>query len=147
MVKIVLLEKKDLPVLAKLFKQFWNEETNIEKMQATFSKLIRNPAYHLLGAQKEGKLVGFAMGIVCEELYGECEPFMMIEDFIVDKKYRRNGIGAALMAALEQRAIEQNCCQVLFVTEANRKEAIRFYSSMGYDPNSHTGFKKRVRPD
>jgi hypothetical protein len=48
------------------------------------------------------------------------------------------------MSALEQRAVEQNCCQVIFVTETDRTEAIRFYASLGYDPDAHTGFKRQL---
>ena len=143
---MVLLEEQDLPVLAELFQQFWNEESNLEKMQTKFSELIENPAYILLGAKINSRLVGFAMGIICEELYGECESFMVIEDVIVDKNQRRSGIGSALMSALEKHAIERNCCQIIFVTESNRTETVRFYASLGYDPDSHTGFKKRLGP-
>lgn len=143
--KIVELEAQDLPALAGLFQQFWNETSSLEKMQKTFSKLRGNQAYILLGAKDAGRLVGFAMGIICEELYGECEPFMVIEDVIVDRNQRRSGVGAALMSALEQFAVERNCCQVIFVTETERTEAVRFYSSMGYDPNLYTGFKKQLR--
>jgi ribosomal protein S18 acetylase RimI-like enzyme len=143
-VEIVLIEEQDLPVLAELFQQFWNEESNLEKMQAKFSKLVENPAYILLGAKNAGRLVGFAMGIICEELYGECEPFMVIEDVIVDKNQRRYGVGEALMSTLEKHAVERNCCQIIFITETNRAETIRFYASLGYDPDSHTGFKKRL---
>jgi hypothetical protein len=33
------------------------------------------------------------MGILCEELYGQCRPFMAVEDVIVDQAHRRRGIG------------------------------------------------------
>jgi ribosomal protein S18 acetylase RimI-like enzyme len=89
-------------------------------------------------------LVGFAMGIICEDLYGKCKPFMVIEDLIVDKNQRRSGIGSALMRELEKCAIDNDCCQILLVTEADRTEAHRFYRSLGYEFESYKGCKKRV---
>jgi hypothetical protein len=55
-------------------------------MGPTFSRLTTNPAYLLLAAKQDDRLVGFAMGIVCEELYGNCKPFMAIEDLIKESK-------------------------------------------------------------
>ena len=82
------------------------------------------------------------MGIVCEELYGDCKPFMVIEDIVVNKDHRRSGVGSALMGALEGCAVERNCNYIIFVTESERTEAHRFYESLGYNPNACKGFKK-----
>ena len=145
MLTIERLEKKDLSSLSELFRQFWGENTSLEKMRATFKKLAANPSYLLLAAKQGDRLVGFAMGIICEELYGDCRPFLVMEDLIVDKACRRSGVGAALMRELEKRAVDHDCCQILFITEADRTEALRFYGSLGYDPEPYKGFKKRLR--
>jgi hypothetical protein len=58
-------------------------------MRTPFSAVAENLAYILLAAKEDGNLVGFATGIICEELYGTCEPFMVIEDVIVDRNQRR----------------------------------------------------------
>ncbi|MCA1794828.1 MAG: GNAT family N-acetyltransferase [Desulfobacteraceae bacterium] len=79
-------------------------------------------------------LVGFCMGVVCQSFYGDCSPFMVIEDFIVDKQHRRTGIGTALMSSAEHYAIGRGCSQAIFVTENEREDAYRFYESRGYSP-------------
>ncbi len=127
-----------------MFRQFWDEESSLDKMKSTFARLTTNPTYILLAAKHNDRLVGFAMGIICEELYGGCKPFMVIEDLIVDNDLRRDGIGSALMQELEKNAIENGCCQIIFVTETNRTEAHRFYESFGYESESYKGFKKRL---
>ena len=138
------LTEYDIAPLAELFRQFWGEESSTEKMSSTFSRLAINPAYTLLAAKQEDQLVGFAMGIVCEELYGNCKPFMVIEDVIVDRNQRGKGVGSALMHELEKGAIDHDCCQIIFVTEANRTEAIGFYRSLGYEFEPYKGFKKKL---
>ncbi len=139
------LKSTDLPRLAELFQQFWGETSSQDSMRATFERISANPAYILLAARQAGHLAGFAMGVVCEDLYGDGRPFMVVEDLIVDKGQRRQGVGRALMAALEKAAIERHCGQIIFVTEANRTDSIRFYQSLGYDAGTHRGFKKSLR--
>jgi ribosomal protein S18 acetylase RimI-like enzyme len=84
------------------------------------------------------------MGVLCEELYGECKPFMVVEDVVVDRNRRRTGVGSALMRELERCAVERGCDYIIFVTESEREEAQRFYESLGYPIDSHKGFKKRL---
>ena len=142
--KIGRLIEDDLAPLSKLFEQFWGEESSLEKMKLTFSRLKSNPAYILLTAKQDQKLIGFAMGVICEELYGDCNPFIVIEDLIVDKNHRRNGAGSALMRELEEYAIGFKCCQIIFVTESDREDAHQCYKSLGYDFEPYKGFKKRM---
>jgi GNAT superfamily N-acetyltransferase len=127
-----------------LFRQFWGESSDIDKMAEMFERLSRDMDYVLLAAKHNDVLVGFCMGVVCHSLYGDCSPFMVIEDFIVDKQHRRTGIGTALMSSAEQYAIGRGCSQVIFVTENDREDAHRFYESRGYSPGGHKGFKKQL---
>ena len=85
------------------------------------------------------------MGIVCYELYGECKPFMVMENLVIDKSYRKKGIAKSLLTELEIIAKNKNCSQIQFITEKNRNDAVSFYTAMGFDPNSHIGFKKSIK--
>ncbi len=143
--KIAPLTAADLPHLAELFKHFWGEDSSRDTMRSTFRRVADNTAYVLLTAKQDGRLVGFVMGIICEELYGNGQPFMVIEDLIVAKDLRRRGAGTALMLEMEKRAVQRGCDQIIFVTEADRTDSIRFYDSLGYDTEAHRGFKKRLR--
>lgn len=69
-----------------------------------------------------GLLVGSVMGVTCEELYGSCKPFLVLENMIVDRKYRNKGVGKALISEIEKIAAE----------------------TLGYSPNTHKGFKKKL---
>lgn len=139
------LIEDDLVRLAVLYKQFWGEESSLERMRATFQRLKRNPNYILLVADQQNNLVGSVMGIICEELYSDCKPFMVVEDVIVDRDQRRLGIASSLMRELERYAAKHNCSYIIFVTESERTEAHRFYESLGYKSDAYKGFKKRLK--
>jgi len=138
------LTKHDLSPLSELFRQFCGQNTSLKKMRVAYSKLATNPSYILLAAKQSARLVGFAMGIICEELYGDCRPFMVIEDLIVDRNQQRGGVGAALMRELEICAIDYDCYQIIFITEADRTEALKFYWALGYEFEPYKGFKKQI---
>ena len=139
------LIENDLESLAKLYKYFWNVESDLEKMRVKLKVLKNNPNYIILAALIEETMVGSVMGIICEDLYGECKPYIIMENLIVDEKFRSKGIGRALLIELENLAIDYDCTQILFITEANRKNAISFYESLGYNTTAHVGFKKSLK--
>jgi GNAT superfamily N-acetyltransferase len=134
----------DIPQLALLYKQFWGEDSCIEAMYNQFYKICGNSTHVLLSAIENGQLVGSVMGVICAELYGSCKPFMILENMIVDRKYRNKAIGKTLIAELEKIAINKGCTQIILVTETTRVDACNFYESVGYNPNTHRGFKKRL---
>jgi GNAT superfamily N-acetyltransferase len=142
--EIAALTESDLEGLARLYKQFWGEDSSLEKMHATFQRLSTNPNYIFLVASRHGHLAGSVMGIVCDELYGECKPFMVVEDVIVDQNHRRQGVGSLLMRELERLAVSRDCAYIIFVTEQDRTTAHQFYESLGYNPDKYRGFKKRL---
>jgi ribosomal protein S18 acetylase RimI-like enzyme len=137
--------KDDIPDLARLYKLFWNEESSIPKMQSLFDNLNDNTNYIILSAVENNKIIGSIMGIICYELYGECKPFMVIEDFVVDPKHRRKGVGKSLFLEIEKYSTKNECYQILLVTENNRQDAINFYTKIGFDPNNYKGFKKTLK--
>ena len=138
------LTESDLEDLAGLYRQFWNEGSDLERMRAVFGRLKDHPGYVFLGARRGERLVGSVMGVVCEELYGDCKPFMVAEDVVVDKEHRRSGVGTALMRELEKCAMAAECRTMLLVTEVYRTDAVGFYESLGYRSDPYKGFKKRL---
>ena len=140
--EIVQIQKNDLPDLSQLHEELSDSKSNFSKIEANFALMIRNDYYHLIGAKIDKRLVGSLMGILCLDLVGECRPFMIIENVIVSNEYRNKGIGKALLNEIEMIAKKLNCYYIFFVSGDNRKEAHRFYESVGYNNDKVKGFKK-----
>jgi len=113
-------------------------------MHEKFQELKDNQNYIFLSVLEDNQLVGSILGIICEELYGQCQLFMVIEDFIVDEDYRQRGIGTALINKMEDYAKERKCSNILLITETERAGAIEFYKSVGFKADTHQGFKKSL---
>ena len=135
----------DIPQLAELYKQFWNEDSCVKTMRQKFDQYQKKGSHILLCATENKQLVGSVMGVICGELYGNCRPFLVLENMIIDQKYRNRGIGTELIAEMEKRASQRNCTQIILVTESDRVDACKFYESVGYKPETHRGFKKKLK--
>lgn len=137
------LEKSDLSQLAGLYQQFWSDISDVTEMEKSFDMIEAENSHIILVCEIDGKITGSVMGIVCRELYGDCRPFLVVENMIVDKNYRRKGIGHQLLSELEKSAKERNCTQMILVTEKDRSDACGFYEKYGFSQNT-TGYKKKV---
>lgn len=144
LLQIRTLRKDDLEKLVNLYKQFWNDVSDLDKMRAKFEELATNPKHAVLCAEIEGQIVGTIMGVVCDEFYGECKPFMVMENLVTDVNHRKKGIAKALLEELEAVAKLHDCSQIIFITERDRDDAISFYEAMGYNSKTHVGFKKSL---
>ena len=116
-------------------------------MELILEKNRNNPSHMVLGAKIDGELVGTLLSSTCEMLFGECRSFMVIEDVVVDKSHRRQGIGHALMQHVEALAQENNCSYIMLITDRDRIGSQQFYKSLGYDTGGYCAFKKKLNCD
>ncbi len=65
---------EDIPQLANLYKQFWNEVSCVDTMNRKYSQFIKEDSHILLSAVENNSLIGSVMGVICGELYGDCRP-------------------------------------------------------------------------
>lgn len=143
--KIRNIKEDDIDEIADLYTLFWNDKMNLSKMKKKFLEISKNPNYIFLCAEESGKVIGTIQGIVCEELYGECIPFLVMENFVVAENSRGKGVGRKLLNELEKTGKEKNCSQIIFITETHRKETVEFYERVGFNSISHKGFKKSLK--
>ena len=137
------LERADLPQLAKLYEQFWGDVSDVSKMECQLDTIEKEDTHIILVGEMDHTVVGSVMGIVCKELYGDCRPFLVVENMIVDQSRRNTGIGSKLLFELELLAKERDCTQMLLVTEADRVDACSFYEKYGFQKNNK-GYKKKL---
>ena len=123
---------------------FDGSTTEISLMTQTYNAIKDNSNYIILCALYGNRVVGSVMGIVCYELFGKCLPFMVVENVAVLKEYRRKGIANKLIENLEQRALENKCSTILFVSSEHRTGAHKLYESLGFGVDKVNGYRKRL---
>jgi len=142
------LKPEDLQGLKELYEDgFEGSKTDLKRMLETFGIIKDNPNYNILCAKEDGKIVGSVTGIANYELFGDCQPFMVVENVAVLNQYRRRGIAKQLMVKLEERAAQQNCSMIIFVSSAHRAGAHKLYESLGFGEDKVNGYRKRLKQD
>lgn len=136
--------EKDLGMLAELYQQLIPHAPDFSQMQKALHRINENPNAIVLGANEKRSLVGSAIGVICDILFGRCKPFMIVEDVVIDENHRRKGIGTALMREMESIAAQRDCAYIMLLTDADRPEAQRFYESLGYKTDPYKGYKKSL---
>lgn len=139
------IKEDDLEALIALYQQLQENKPSLDKMKTTLAKVKDDPNHLLLGAKIDGKLAGTLLGVACQMLFGDCKSFMIVEDVVVCKAFRRRGVGAALMQKVEKRAAQLNCSYIMLITDHDRPSAHQFYESLGYKTDTYKAFKKTIK--
>jgi ribosomal protein S18 acetylase RimI-like enzyme len=87
-------------------------------------KLQRDPDLFLV-AVVDGQIVGTVIG-------GYDGRRGLIYHLAVRREHRGNGLGARLMAEVEQRLRAKGCLKCYLIALADNEEAIRFYEHLGW---------------
>lgn len=83
-------------------------------------------------ASVESKYVGMAICFLGFSTF-YARPIINIHDFTVLKDFRKNGIGNQLVEAIENKAIELNCCKLTLEVQEMNKNALRLYEKCGFE--------------
>ncbi len=111
--------------------------------RAHIQEKLEGEASTILVAEAEGEIAGFAEVIVRETppvTVLAPRRFAVVDTLGVDEKYRRAGVGRALMEQAEQFAREHGARDVELSVYRFNQGAVRFYEEMGYEAAS---FKMR----
>lgn len=144
MVTIRPVQTDDLKDLSVLYEELTGKKTDDEKLAVAFKSIMEDHRYIVLGSYVDGRLAGSLMGILCQDLVGDCRPFMVIENVIVSGQFRRQGVGRRLLADIENIARERGCYYIILVSGGHRKEAHSLYEALGFKDENVEGYRKHL---
>ena len=150
--KIVFREaiKADLPAIIALHEadeigghgDAWTPE-NIHAYEMAMDALLADPGEHLFVAEEQGAVIGSMIATVLVELTGRGRPHILFRSIQIAPTHRSRGIGAAMMAYVEEESRQGGAVIAELTSSIKRKDAHRFYDRLGY-AQSHLGFKKKL---
>ena len=97
------------------------------------AELAKRPHAHALIARMDDEPAGLA---ICIEAFSSfaCAPILNVHDFMVDGAFRKQGVGAQLMAGVETLARELGCCKVTLEVLEGNGPARKLYENAGFAP-------------
>ena len=109
-----------------------------------FSHIQADPINEIIVAVAEDdQLLGFLQITYIPNLTLQGSWRAQLEGVRVNASKRSEGIGKALIEHAIQRAKAKDCHMVQLTSNSTRKDALRFYESLGFIP-SHVGFKLNI---
>lgn len=113
-----------------------------KKAAELIEKVGNDPQKYLLVAEdtETNTICGSLLGIVFEDICGDCRPILLVENVAVLESYQGRSVGRAMFEEIERWGREQNCHYEILVSGMQRIGAHKFYRALGFEEVK--GFKK-----
>ena len=92
-------------------------------------RFLREPGHHLLVAYVGDAAAGFVSGV--ELTHPDKGTEMFLYELGVDERFRRRGVGTALVDALAELARDRGCYGMWVLTDADNDAALATYTRSG----------------
>jgi len=112
-----------------------------DSFDRSLSAILGTPGAHLLVAASSGPPRGYLLGFTHPTFFAN-GPVGRVEEIAVHPGSRRQGVGAALMAAFEDAARSDGCRVSALAT----RRAASFYRALGYTANAEYFSKQLLNP-
>ncbi len=131
----------DLQAILQLYQQLHPQEDSevTPERQRAFAKILANDDNYLMVAKDEDKIIATAHLTILNNLSRNGRPAAYVENVVVDRQYRSQGVGEELLAHLNKLAAENNCYKIFLCTgtinnaerDKDREKRHRFYRKTG----------------
>ncbi|WP_158591017.1 GNAT family N-acetyltransferase [Acutalibacter sp. 1XD8-33] len=113
-----------------------------KKMAEQIEKMLSEDQKYLLVAEnsESGEIVGSLLGVVFEDICGDCRPILLVENVAVLESCQGLGIGRQMFQEIERWGRERHCHYEMLVSGLNRTGAHKFYQALDFQEVK--GFKK-----
>lgn len=111
-----------------------------ESYVKAFEEIEGDKNNELIVAENDGEIIGTLQITFTPSISFQGGKRATIEAVRVDEKYRGQGLGKDLIFWAIERAREESCFAVQLTTNAERKDAHRFYENLGFK-GTHLGMK------
>ncbi len=122
----------DAPALLPMFQAFYGKYLEVHDAEGIRSRLAAAASVDtVLVALSDGHPAGFASLRVIPQIE-TAHPHAELSDIYVDERFRRRGVGRALMSHAERLACERGCVRIHLTTDRWNEGARAFYGALGY---------------
>ena len=134
--------ENDIPRILELYSELAEEKINLSpaKAQRIFNEISSMPNHEFFVGEQDNLVVGTVYLQIVPNLTHDGKPWAIIENVVVDSRFRGKGIGHSLMEAALACCRAAGCCRVQLLSNKKRVEAHKFYRSLQFE-ESALGFR------
>ena len=128
----------DLPAVLHLYEQLYPglAVRAGSRTEHAWAMTLATPQRTVLVAEVEGVVVGTADLTVLANTARAGQPYLLVENVVVDRAHHRRGVGTALMSAAREHAEAAGCYKLQL--SADEASAYAFYEAAGFRPAART---------
>jgi GNAT superfamily N-acetyltransferase len=133
--------ESDLQAVLSMYAQPLMDDGKVlacEQALEIFKKMQRYPDYRLYVAQSDSIAVGTFTLLIMDNLGHMGTPSGVIEDVVVHPQWQGKGIGTQMMQFAFEICRDSGCYKVALSSNIKRKNAHRFYESLGFEHHGYS---------
>lgn len=137
----------DIPAILSLYAQLEQNENSILPLSHAleiFRQIESYPNYHIYIIEQGEEVVGTFSLAIMDNLAHLGAKSGLVEDVVVDEKYRNMGIGKEMMQYAIEICRQNRCYKVCLSSNLKRQDAHLFYESLGFQKH---GFSFQIDLD
>lgn len=141
-------EFTDIPDLSRLLTILFAIENDFEPndliQQRGLEMMLKDDTNRcILVVALDKKVIGMVTGQILIST-AEGGPAAMIEDLIVDKEHRGNGLGKQLLSSIEEWAVEKGASRLQLLADKNNTSALEFYKKISWNYTQLICLRKKL---
>jgi GNAT superfamily N-acetyltransferase len=132
----------DLPGLLALYRELRPGDPDLppDRAEELWARMLADPAVHVVVAERDGVVAASCMLAMVPNLASGGRPIGLVEHVITGARFRRRGLGQAVLRFALDRAWSRACCKVVLLSGVQRPEAHGLYESVGFRGDVERGF-------
>ena len=124
----------DLPKIIALLQEMDGEDgLTAAESETIWNKINQYPYYKVFIAEDGESAIGACSLIIIDNLGHLGAKLAVVENVIVSRDYRGQGIGSQLMQFVMARATEEKCYKLMLSSNKKRTQAHKFYEQLGFE--------------
>lgn len=142
MISVVHL-KNHSPKLTSVFNKLLKEldETSVSLKESDVKEMIGSTANRIFVAKINNEIIGMITLIIYRIPFAKKG---LLEDFVVDEKYRGRGVGTKLIKTAIKQAKKEKVRYLDFTSRPERVIANRLYESLGFKKRNTNSYRIKI---
>jgi N-acetylglutamate synthase-like GNAT family acetyltransferase len=118
------------------------DDSCVRVLPEQIAALADTPGSFLLVAEARGLVCATALLTICADVMYQLQPFGVVENVVVTRAMRGQGLGKRLLDEIEQLATTQDCTKLMLLSSIHRHEAHAFFHRRGFTGDTKNAFVK-----
>ena len=118
-------------------------ELSTEQARPAWDALLSSPMSSVIVADAGEVIASGCVLVIVPNLTRGARPFAVIENVVTDPRFRKQGLGTAVLQFAMAAAWAQGCYKVMLSSGRTDESTLRFYEKAGFERGGKTFFEAR----